>query len=248
MELSWTTFVLEIINFLVLVWILKHFLYQPILDVIARRRADIDKQVQEAGDLKQQAESLKSQYEGRVDAWERERQAARDALHQELQTERNSRLEKLNEELSQARQRLQVADSRRLADAERKNELTALRQGAEFASRLLEQGAGPDTQRRLVARLIDDIAALSPEAIKAIRHQYGEIPATAVVWSALPLEQETQQALEASLTAILDPSTKLEFKQDGNLLAGLRICIGSWELGANIQDELRGFAELAANG
>lgn len=30
MELSWSTMVLEIINFLVLIWTLNHFLYMPI--------------------------------------------------------------------------------------------------------------------------------------------------------------------------------------------------------------------------
>ena len=39
MELDWTTFILEIINFLVLVWILHRFLYQPVMNVIAQRRA-----------------------------------------------------------------------------------------------------------------------------------------------------------------------------------------------------------------
>ena len=38
MELSGSTFVLEIINFLILVWILKRFLYKPVLGVIAKRR------------------------------------------------------------------------------------------------------------------------------------------------------------------------------------------------------------------
>ena len=42
MELSWSTFFLEIINFLVLVWILKRFLYKPVMDVIARRREGIE--------------------------------------------------------------------------------------------------------------------------------------------------------------------------------------------------------------
>ena len=39
MTLSWPTFILEIVNFLVLVWILKRFLYQPILQAIEERKA-----------------------------------------------------------------------------------------------------------------------------------------------------------------------------------------------------------------
>ena len=34
MNIDWTSFSLEIINFLVLVWLLKHFLYKPVMDII----------------------------------------------------------------------------------------------------------------------------------------------------------------------------------------------------------------------
>ena len=35
------------------------------------------------------------------------------------------------------------------------------------------------------------------------------------------------------------------FEEDSDLLAGVRISIGSWTLGANLRDELEGFAELS---
>jgi F-type H+-transporting ATPase subunit b len=42
MELDWTTFALEIINFLALIWILKRFLYRPVLATLGQRRAGIE--------------------------------------------------------------------------------------------------------------------------------------------------------------------------------------------------------------
>ena len=42
MQFDWTTFALEIVNFLVLVWILRRFLYRPVTDVIARRAAEVE--------------------------------------------------------------------------------------------------------------------------------------------------------------------------------------------------------------
>ena len=57
MELSWSTFALEIVNFLVLVWILKHFLYKPVMDVIARRRADIESTLADAKTAQDEADA-----------------------------------------------------------------------------------------------------------------------------------------------------------------------------------------------
>ena len=95
MELNWSTFILEIINFLVLVWILKHFFYKPVLEVIARRQAGIDKKLAEAKDLQASAEQLQSQYQGRLADWEQERQQARETLSQEVESERARKLSEL---------------------------------------------------------------------------------------------------------------------------------------------------------
>ena len=66
MELDWTTFWLEIVNFLVLVWLLKRFLYRPVADAVARRRAAIERSVSEARSRAEQAEGLERQYRGRL--------------------------------------------------------------------------------------------------------------------------------------------------------------------------------------
>jgi len=58
LELNWTTFALEAVNFLVLVWILKRFLYKPVLGVIARRRAAIDRALEEAQTRHAEAQAL----------------------------------------------------------------------------------------------------------------------------------------------------------------------------------------------
>ena len=117
MELSWTTFVLEIINFLVLVWILKRFLYKPVLKVIARRQAGIEKRLSDAEALHADAEKLQIQYEGRLADWEQERQQARESLARELDTERTRKMEELQTALKQEREKARVAESHRQADA-----------------------------------------------------------------------------------------------------------------------------------
>ena len=52
MEFSWTTFTFEVINFLALVWILQHFLYQPVTAAIARRKSAIESELAAAKDRK----------------------------------------------------------------------------------------------------------------------------------------------------------------------------------------------------
>ena len=245
MEMNWSTFVLEILNFLVLVWILKHFLYKPVLDVIARRRAGIEKIQANAEALHTDAAGLKEQYEGRLADWEQERQQLREALARELDAERTRQTAELQAALEQESQKAQVAEARRQADARRNIEETALVQGARFATRLLEQACGPDTEARLVELVTTGLTRLPAEHITALRNSYGEIPESAVVVSAFTLADEQRQRLEQALAAVTTPDLPVRFEENGELLAGVRITIGAWVLGANLQDELQGFMQLA---
>jgi F-type H+-transporting ATPase subunit b len=245
LELNWSTFVLEIINFLVLVWILKRFLYKPVLDMIARRRAGIEKTLADAEALHADAEKLQDQYEGRLADWGRERQRASEALARELVAERVRKMGDLQTSLNQEREKAQVAEARRQTDARRKIEQTALVQGAHFATRLLEQASGPETEARLVELVITGLTRLSPEKIAALRNSYERMPETVLVVSAFPLADDYRKRLKQTLSTILSQNISLRFEQNSKLLAGLSITIGSWIVGANIQDELKGFIELA---
>jgi F-type H+-transporting ATPase subunit b len=245
LELSWSTFLLEIINFLVLVWILKRFLYRPVLDIIARRRSGIENQLTEARHLQQEAGSLKAEYENRLADWGQERQQARDALGQELDEERARQMAALETSLAQEREKAQVAETRRRAEATREIEQHALQLAAQFATRLLSETAGPELEIRLLDLVLDGLARLDEDRLAALRTQWGEAPEAIVVASVFPLLPDQQQQLEKALAHATGLDVPVLYGQDPGLLAGLRITIGAWVLQANLQDELKGFAELA---
>jgi F-type H+-transporting ATPase subunit b len=48
MKINWFTFIAQIINFLILVWLLRHFLYKPILNAVDEREKKIAGQLKDA--------------------------------------------------------------------------------------------------------------------------------------------------------------------------------------------------------
>ena len=244
MELNWSTFLLEIFNFLVLVWILKHFLYQPVLNLIARRRAAIEGQLSEAKQLQTDADALKQQYEHRLVDWEQERQKAMKSLMGELEENRLHALDELKVELAQEEEKLSVARSRQDRQAVREIEQRALQQGAGFASRLLAEAAGPELENRLFDLLLDDLSVLSADQISVLNNGWGDSPEHILVTSAFPLAEDKCHRLEDILTRITGLSVPVHYEQDVKLMAGLNITIGAWVLQLNVRDELQGFIEL----
>jgi len=248
LELNWSTFVLEIINFLILVWLLKHFFYKPVLDVITRRRAGIEKTLDEAEKKHADAEAMHDQFENRLAEWEKERQIAYAELDKEIQAERSKRMEVLQAALEQEREKNQVVEQHKLDAEKLHTEELALDQGARFASYLLSVAAGPETEKSLIDLLLKDLSALSIEKKTALRAAAGNSADTVLISSAYPLDDDTRRDLENSLTTNLDRNAPVHYVQDKDLQAGLRITIGDWVLHANLQDELKGFVDIAHEG
>ena len=245
MELSWSTFLLEIINFLVLVWILKRFLYKPVLDVIARRRSGIEDQLSEARRLHDEAVDLKAEYDARLSEWEKERERLREALAKDIDAERTRQMEALQATLEKERVKAKVAESKRRAAAEHEVQRQALQQGAQFATRLLSEAAGPDLEVRLTELLLDGLDKLSADQVSALRTQWGEPPENIHIASAFPLTADRRQQLETALRKVTGLDVQFTYVEDSGLMAGLRISIGAWVLQVNLQDELRGFKDFS---
>jgi len=244
LELNWSTFVLEIINFLVLVWILKRFLYKPVLDVIAARRKSIEDQLAESKSLREEAEALKQQYTGRLSEWEDEKRRTREALAHDIEQERARRLADMQSDIEREQEKARVAEARRQAEARREIERQALAQGAAFSSRLLGQAAGPELEDRLLSLLIDGLSGLPQQRLSQLRERWGDPERLIDVTSAFTLSDSQRQRLTEAIRATVGASATLRFDQDEALVAGLRIVIGSWVLSANVRDELKGFSEV----
>lgn len=244
-ELSWSTFLLEIVNFLVLLWILKRFFYRPVQAVIERRRTAIEERLARAERKEQEGLELQRQYESRLEQWRGERQKAREVLEEELQTERLQREEALRDELEQQRQKSAAVEARHRRELQRQQELQAMEQGSEFAARLLQRGSGPELELRLVDLLLDGLESLDDGQVARLREQLVETDTAPEVASAFPLDADQREKIGELLGEIVQREPHCHFVEDPELLAGLRIAIGPWELGANLRDELRGFARLA---
>lgn len=245
MEFSWSTFLLEIINFLVLVWILKQFLFKPVMAVVTRRRTSIEEQLAEAQRVHDESTALKKEYDSCLADWGHECQLARTELMKELNAERTAKLTQLKETLAQEREKAQVAVSRQRTEATRKIEYQALQQSAQFATSLLRKASGPELETRLLDILLNDLSTLSSENTAALRLQWGESPEAITIASAYPLPENKRQELERVLATITRLSLPVHYHRNTELIAGLSITIGAWRLHANIRDDLKGFVEFA---
>ncbi|MBS4050206.1 MAG: F0F1 ATP synthase subunit B [Methylomonas sp.] len=243
MQLDWTTFILEVINFLVLLWILQRFLYKPVMASLDARQQRIRQETASAEQLRNEAEALRLQYETRLAEWAKEYDASRHQLEAELQQTRGKALDELRKSLLDEAAKKQVRDSAVIAAHEtaliREAAAEAYRQAAQMLVRL----ASPALTEAIVEMFLADLAALSDSELATLR-KAGQalIPESLVeVRAAHALDAARQdsisQALATAAGRLLTPS----FAEDAGLIAGIRVVVGECQLHANLLDELAFF-------
>ena len=146
MLINWFTVVAQAINFLILVWLLKRFLYKPILHAIDEREKGIAAQLAEAEAKKAEAQKERDDFQHKNEAFDQERAAL---------------LKKATDEAKAERQRL-LDEARKDADALRAKRQEALRN----EQRNLSQEIIRWTQKEVFAitrKTLADLAATSLE-------------------------------------------------------------------------------------
>ncbi len=248
MTIDWTTFALEVVNFLVLVWILKRFLYQPVLEILARRRAAVAHTLDEAQGIETRAAALQAQFENRLAAWDAEKASLRASLQGELNAERDRQMQALKSALAEERDRQQA----RQAQSERERlgalEAQAMAQARTFATRLLSRLASPELEGRLVEVFLADLAQLPADHFASLNGIPLATQPSALITSAFPLAEGQRRRLAEALTHYLGAQPALCWEQDDRLLAGLRVVVGPWQLHLSLADELADFAVAANQG
>jgi len=248
MHIDTTTFILQLVNFAVLVWLLQRFLYRPVLAAIDRRRAAVEKTLSEAREQRTQAERLRERYDAQLADWERERARARAALEAELAGLRTKGLADVARGVERERDRHAALAAKREADWKRETEQQALDQAAAFAARLLERVADGALDARLAAVLAEDLESWPAERVAPLAEAARAAGGRVNVHSAHPLDAAARERLAGALAARLGAACSPEYAVDAKLLGGVSVGIGPWVLQASLRDELRVLAGGAARG
>ncbi|MEJ2695366.1 MAG: F0F1 ATP synthase subunit delta [Candidatus Sulfobium sp.] len=221
MRFDLTTFLFQIINFIVLLFILKRLLYKPVREIIEKRRAMIEKTVQDAEKTKKEALDLREKYLKETAGLKDLRQQTIEKLREEAMEERKRLLGTAEEEAGKVVEKEKAifgAEKRRL-EAELKDR--AIDTACVMAAHLLRDVSTEELHkavcRKLLGRLEEvaqNLADTVPEKDEAIRIELA---------SAYPLNGEELKELTGNLESLLSKKVIISTVVDENLIAGARM-------------------------
>lgn len=250
MQFDWTTFILEILNFLVLIWILQRLIYRPVLAMLDARRQRIQDETDRAERLRDEAEALRQLYETRLSEWGQEREASHRKLDEELAQLRDSALEDLKQTLADEEAKLRA----RNAALTISRETALIREAAAAAygqaSAMLQRLASPDLTHRIAVIFVEDLLQLPDTEQSALSKAAAMLIAASAVeiCSAHTLDEADRNALQQTLSTVSGQNLQFTFKEDASLIAGVRAVVGECQLHANLADEMAFFRRQANHG
>lgn len=219
MRIDWWTLLLQALNFLVLAYLLKRFLYRPVSQAIARRKEATEKALGEAAAAKASADEERARLVTERRALPAEREQLLAQLQVELDTERRRAAEATRADV----EAIHVAAREKLAD-ERASAMTELRRhgvelALELSASILRGSSSPAVAEALVEQLADKLSALPADELGRLRAQVSDGAALEIV-TAPRLAPSAEAHVRARLVEQLGPAAHVAFAADDQLIAG----------------------------
>jgi F-type H+-transporting ATPase subunit b len=237
--IDWFTVCAQIMNFIVLVWLLKRFLYKPILDAINAREARISDELADAARQKATARSEREDLAAKNQAFDVERaallagaiaDAARE--HERLMAESRS-----DADVLRAKQRI-LSQSDYAAQGSRMTRLIADEVFA-IARSALADLAGADLEDRMGHLLARRVGEMSPAVRQSWSAAFKASGAGTIVRSRFDLPASSKAIIQAAVNSLNSGDISLRFETAADNLCGIELVAQgqklSWTLGDYLQ-------------
>jgi F-type H+-transporting ATPase subunit b len=238
MLIDWFTVAAQALNFLILVWLMKRFLYHPILNAIDTREKLIAKELADADAKKSEAQKERDEFQHKNEEFDQQRAALLAKATDEAKTERLRLLDEARhaaDALTAKRQESLISDARTLNQAINRltqKEVFAITRKAlaDLATVSLEERMGEVFTRRL-RELDDKSKSVLGEALKKNSEP-------ALVRSTFDLPPAQRAAIQNALNETFSAEIHVRFETSPDLVSGIELSANGQKVGWTIADYL----------
>lgn len=235
MLIDWFTVIAQIVNFLILIALLKYFLYDRIIRAMEEREERIRARLEEADQKKQEAESEADEY--------RQKQQEIESKREEMLSQAKEEVDKKREELThQARQEAENMRSRWMEALQREKSafLRDLRQlgskGVYDVSRkALKDLADGSLEGQIIEVFLKRVQDMGEDEREEMSRAVKKTDNTVHVRSGFEVSTQLRRKLTAGLHQILGDEAEVEYETDPDMILGIEMKVHSqkvaWSLG-----------------
>ena len=223
MLIDWFTVAAQIVNFLILVWLLKRFLYKPILDAIDAREKRIASELADADSKKAEAEKQRTDFEDKNKAFDQRRSVLLGKATDDAKVER----ERLIDQAKKEAERLRVTQADALSGDQIRlaSEITLLAGKEVFAiaRKALTDLATVSLEERVGEVFTRRLRELDPKAKALLGDALKNSSQPALVRSAFVLPADQRAAIQNALNETFSAEVKIKFEDSQDIICGIEL-------------------------
>ena len=238
MIIDWFTVGAQALNFFILVWLMKRFLYKPILNAIDEREKRIAEELANADKKKAEAQKESDEFKHKNEEFDGQRTALLKKAEDEAKTERR----RLFEEARKAAEALNLKLQQNLKNEERNlhQEISRKTEQEVFAiaRRALKDLAGASLEESLTAVFIKRLHEMDANAKAGLAQILKTASDPALIRSAFDLNELQRSAIQNALNVAFSTEVRIRFETAPDLISGIELTTNGQKLAWSLADYL----------
>ncbi|MEE4356170.1 MAG: F0F1 ATP synthase subunit delta [Desulfococcaceae bacterium] len=252
MIIDWFTVGAQTLNFIILVWLIKRFLYKPILNAIDEREKLIATELSDADAKKTEAQKEIEEFRHKNEAFDRQRSELVSKVADEVQTERQRMLDEARNAAEALRLKRQEMLRNEAHDLHQDIRRRTQQEVFAIARKALADLAATDLEERLAeifTRRLREMDSQEKERLaETLRTDSDPSLARALVRSAFELPAEQRAVIQNALNETFSADIRIRFETQPDMISGIELTANGQKVAWSISDYLssleKGIQEL----
>ncbi|HWL09567.1 MAG TPA: hypothetical protein VNQ76_14250 [Planctomicrobium sp.] len=243
MTIDWFTLIAQIINFLVLVWLLRHFLYDRIIQAMDDREKKIADQLNDAARVRQEAQAEKQKYQTNLKELEENREEKLAEARSEADAYRQNLIEKAHQKADEAQSQWVDSLKREQNDLLQEFRERLGEQVFSVTRHALKELADAELEQKILSVFLERLDTLEENEQQAIQTALSRSGHKAEVRTAFPVSEEGREQLTRALHLHLQENFDIQFHLVPDLICGIELRAQSQRLVWNLDSYLTGLED-----
>lgn len=239
MQINWFTVIAQIVNFIVLVWLLKRYLYKPILKAIDEREKKIEGHIKDAEAKDALAKKEQAQFSKKNETFDKEKRGLMDKAISETNKERERLLESVKKDANELRSKFEKS----LAETQESQSLDIAQKTQkevfEIARKILTDLSNGSLEEQLGKIFIQRLNDLEKEEKKQFIEAFkSSSQGSILINTAFDLPEKQQTDIKNAVMKIIGKETQFQFKTAPEIIGGIELKSNGYKLAWSISEYL----------
>ena len=240
MQIDWFTFGAQLVNFLILIGLLRRYLYGPVMDAMDEREHNINARLEEARERREAARQKAEEYEAMQEAFEAERDERWHEVEEAAEERRRALIDEAREEVEHlARAWRESLKQERETFLQTLSE-RAVEETVALTRRVLRDLANAELEAQALGHFVEHLAHLEGDERSALEDAFAASEGQATVRSAFGLSDDQVDRIREALRDYSPADLDLQVETDDALGIGVAVRVGdrkvAWTLERYLAD------------